>query len=260
MKRTRFRAVAAIAALFAFASNFPARGGPSGYDLTILLDEPHPLALQAAPRSAGLTPIAPSQIHAPARIPPQPVPARPAVRAAAETRPTGGVLTSGDGTVGGRRWLGDIVSEVRLGALVHDEGPFSRNEEDGFDGNVELLFVSPGLLRPIWSPRPHFGFTVNSEGNTHQAYLGLSWEWTFWRAWFAGFSLGGAVHSGHLETSDTDRKELGCRVLFRESVEFGYRFGGRHAVSAFLDHISNANICDHNEGLENFGLRYGYRF
>ena len=49
-------------------------------------------------------------------------------------------------------------------------------------------------------------------------------------------------------------------MLFRESASFGYILAERHGISVFLDHVSNANICDKNEGLENFGLRYGYRF
>jgi len=260
MYRLTIRAGVLSAVLLAIAGLTPAIGGSTGYDLSILLDQPYPFASQPLPRSAGFAPLGPSQIHAPARVPPQTMPQRPAVRTAPPPRIAQGVLTSGDGSIGARRWFGDIVSEIRIGALIHDEGPFSRNEEDGFDGNLELLFVSPDFLESVWSPRPHFGVTANSAGNTHQAYLGLSWEWTFWRDWFAGFSLGGAVHSGKLVTSETDRKELGCRVLFRESVEFGYRFGGRHALSAFLDHISNAKICERNEGLENMGLRYGYRF
>lgn len=154
----------------------------------------------------------------------------------------------------------DPGMEIRLGALVHDEGPFSRNEEDGFDINLEVLFPSPELLSVIWSPRPHLGVTVNSNRNTSQAYFGLTWEWDFWKSWFAGFSFGGSVHDGETETNKLGRKELGCRLLFRESVELGYRLNRNHGVSLFLDHISNAKLCTKNEGLENFGLRYGYRF
>ena len=152
------------------------------------------------------------------------------------------------------------VSEIRFGAFVHDEGAFTRNEEEGFDGNLEFLFVSPDFLKFIWEPRPHLGATINSKGDTSQAYMGLSWEWSFFGSWFGGFSLGGAVHDGKLSTNRIDRKELGCRVLFRESVEVGYRFGGRHGISGYLDHISNAKLCNRNEGLEDFGIRYGYKF
>ena len=158
------------------------------------------------------------------------------------------------------RALGGILSEVRLGVLKHDFGPFSSSEEHGIDINFELLFAAPGFLDFIWSPRPHIGATINTDGDTNQVYFGLSWEFDLWRDVFAGFSFGGSVHDGETETDRTDKKELGCRLLFRESLELGYRFGGRHAITAFLEHVSNANICDKNEGLENLGVRYGYRF
>ena len=158
--------------------------------------------------------------------------------------------------------MGGILSEIRIGALVHDKGPFSRREEVSNDFNIEFLFASPKFLEIIWSPRPHIGANINTEGDTSQVYLGLGYEFEFWRSWFAGFSLGGAVHDGKTDqgTGGGDSKELGCRILFRESIEFGYRFRGRHSLSAMLDHISNLKFCDTNESLENFGIRYGYRF
>ncbi len=161
---------------------------------------------------------------------------------------------------GGSDGLGGILSELRLGVLKHDFGPFSSSEEHGVDVNFEFLFVAPGLLEAIWSPRPHIGATINTGGDTSQAYFGLTWEFELWRDLFVGFSFGGSVHDGEKTTNRTNKKKLGCRLLLRESVEIGWRFAGRHAVTAFLDHVSNANICDRNEGLENLGVRYGYRF
>lgn len=264
----RHRVTAAILGIIAgvFIVSSETRSGTTTYDMSSLLFEQHPFASTTPRPPVAAAPLPPSQIRAPARIPQSAIPSRATARPAAQpsqserrppvapqlvavTPPRSGV----DGPWG-------FISEIRVGALVHDEGPFSRNEEDGFDGNLELLFVSPDFLDIIWAPRPHLGVTVNSEGDTSQAYAGLSWEWSFWGGWFAGFSLGGSVHDGKLSTNRTDRKELGCRLLFRESVELGYRFGGHHGISAFLDHISNANICDRNEGLETFGIRYGYLF
>ena len=155
---------------------------------------------------------------------------------------------------------GGIFSEIRFGALAHDTGPFSHKKEGGVDANVELLFTSPSFLKVLWSPRPHIGGNINSKGDTSQVYFGLSWEWDFWRNMFGGFSLGGAWHDGETTNAPLDRKELGCSVLFRESVELGFRIGERHSLSAFLDHISNAKLCSTNEGLENVGMRYGYKF
>ena len=250
-----------IATVFAFVTTAGAAlAGASGYNVNDLLYQPHPFAAAAA---GGSTPVPLSELHAPARVP-QPGASRTEPRSAAaptaeDRRPWVAQMPAAEPHAG-RDWLGGIISELRTGLLIHDEGPFSRREEDGLDVNIEVLFASPDVLDFIWSPRPHIGANINTSGDTSQVYLGLSWEWTIWRGFFAGFSLGGAVHDGETTTIETDKKELGCRVLFRESVEAGWRFAGRHSVSLYLDHISNAKLCDANEGLENIGLRYGYRF
>lgn len=243
------------------------RAGTTTYDMSSLLFQQHPFATTALLQPVVAAPLPASQIRAPARMPQPAIPSRAATRQAAqqnasERRPATlpPLIAAAPPPRSGSSGLKGIVSEIRLGALVHDEGPFSRNEESGYDANLEVLFVSPDFLDVIWSPRPHLGADINSGGDTSQVYAGLSWEWSFWGDWFAGFSLGGSVHDGKLTTLEIDRKELGCRLLFRESVEVGYRFGGRHGISGFLDHISNAKICDKNEGLDNFGIRYGYLF
>jgi len=248
-------AAGVIAAVCASA----AQAGSTTYDIGILLYQPHPFA----DGTAHPAPVPAMQLRQPTRMPTTSAPPRQAASpTVAQRRPP--VMAQPSGEVvplherRDRGW--GILSEVRVGALVHDQGPFTSNEEDGYDGNLELLFVSPHFLEAIWSPRPHLGVSVNSDGDTSQAYFGLTWEWSFAGSWFAGFSFGGAVHDGETTTNKTDRKELGCHLLFRESVEGGYRFGGRHSVSLFLDHISNAKLCDANEGLENWGLRYGYSF
>jgi lipid A 3-O-deacylase len=229
------------------------RSGTTTYDMSSVLFQQHPFATAALLPPVVARPVPAAQIRAPARMP------QPAV---SERKPATAppMLAANPPPRQGGNGIKDIISEIRLGALVHDEGPFSRNEEDGFDLNLEVLFVSPKFLHIVWAPRPHLGANINSGSDTSQVYMGLSWEWSFWGNWFAGFSFGGSVHDGKLETLQTDRKELGCRLLFRESIDVGYRFGGRHGVSGFLDHISNANLCDRNEGLENYGIRYGYKF
>ena len=47
------------------------------------------------------------------------------------------------------------LSEIRIGVLVHDQGPFSSHKEDGYDGYFDILFTSPDFLEVVWSPRPH---------------------------------------------------------------------------------------------------------
>ena len=152
------------------------------------------------------------------------------------------------------------ISEIRGGLLKHDTGPFGNTEEGGVDLNGEVLFRSPEFLHWVWAPRPHLGMNLNTSGDTSQAYLGFSWSVPISGKFWFGFSLGAAVHNGRLDTDDTDRKSLGSRVLFRESLELGYNVTDQLSVSVMLDHSSNAGLADRNEGLDNVGLRLGYRF
>ncbi|HEY5597315.1 MAG TPA: acyloxyacyl hydrolase [Kiloniellales bacterium] len=154
----------------------------------------------------------------------------------------------------------DILSEVRVGVLAHDVGVFEDSREDGMDPSLEVYFTSPALLAAVWSPRPHIGIAVNTSGDTSQIYGGLTWDWPFWKPFFIEGSLGLAVHDGELNHSSGDRRDLGCRVLFRESVALGARFLERHAIAIQFAHISNANLCAGNAGLDAIGIQYGYQF
>ncbi len=213
------------------------------YDMDIFLNQPYPFApIKVSAVSNHAVASVSATRHSTAWIP------------EVASGPQLSSNTAGEGD------SGKIVSEIRVGALIHDEGPFSHQKESGLDSNLEVLFTSPGMLDIIGSPRPHIGATVNSHGDTSQGYLGLSWEWSFMGDAFAGFSLGGAAHNGATRTNALNKKELGCKVLFRESIDVGYRFFKRHAIMLHLAHISNAKLCGKNEGLENVGLRYGYKF
>ena len=207
-----------------------AQAGTRGYDINVLLDQPHPFAGQAsdpyfATSSSPTVPL--RSIRAPARIPGFTTPARavprPAIQKSVSDRLPVKTASNSAFAAVPRKEKG-LISEIRIGFLAHDIGPFSRNEEDGFDGNFEILFRSPSWLEKIWAPRPHIGLSVNSAGDTSQAYMGLTWEWRFWKNWFIAFSLGGSIHNGKKTTTRIDRKELVSRVLFRESLELGYIF------------------------------------
>lgn len=243
-----FFLIVSTAASLAMAGGAAAGTSGAVYDMSFFLAQPHPFAARStSPRPMARRP-APTAVQAQPR------------RVAVPTPPTATLPSSAIADSGAGGGLSGIFSEIRGGFLVHDEGMFSHNKESGFDGNLELLFTSPELLKVIWEPRPHMGFTVNSAGNTSQAYLGLTWEWEFLGDAFFDFSLGGAYHNGETTTTALDKKELGCSVLFRESLDLGYRFFGAHSLMFHLAHISNAKLCSTNEGLETFGVRYGYRF
>jgi len=243
-------------------------GGTRSYNINVLLNEPHPYSSQLNDPDLSKffqMPVPVQNIRAPARIPGFQPPSRAIARVAIKSnRLSPAIVLQPQRPVTPLREKqnGNIVSEIRLGMIAHDHdiAPFSRSEEGGVDANLEILFISPSWLEKIRAPRPHMGFSINASGDTSQAYMGLTWEWRFWNNWFFDFSLGGAIHDGKTTTTLIDRKELGCRVLFRESLDLGYIFSERHSISAFLDHISNAKLCEKNEALETLGIRYGYRF
>lgn len=160
-----------------------------------------------------------------------------------------------------------IIDELKVGVLDHDIGIGGHHKEPGADINGEVLFTSPSFLNIIWSPRPMVGTDINTDGKTSEFYGGLTWRllnfqqiFTSTDAIYFNGSLGGAVHDGHLRGGGSSDKQLGSRVLFRESIELGYEFVPRQSVSLFADHISDAGLTSQNQGISNVGVRYGYGF
>ena len=129
---------------------------------------PKPVRSQPRPQAQPVSAAAPSRAPAPA----------PMMTPSAKS----GALWPGGTEQGARassrgKPLGGILSEISIGALLHDEGPFSNTKEDGYDAHIELRFASPSFLDIIWSPEPHIGANSNSEGDTSQVFFGLSYEW-----------------------------------------------------------------------------------
>ena len=139
-------------------------------------------------------------------------------------------------------------------------GWFDTRVEDGCGINGELLFDAPGWIVSIGSPRPFVGTTLHTDGVLRQLYFGLDWDWYFANDYFSEAQLGGSLHDRNDDLRDQTRHELGCSLLFRLGVDLEYRFEGKHAVMLHLDYISNGSLCDQNDGMEFFGVRYDYRF
>lgn len=156
--------------------------------------------------------------------------------------------------------LAGILSEARGGVLYHDAGLITSRTESGADINAEVLFTSPEFLSFAFSPRPHLGVSANTSGDTSQLYFGLSWTADIYESFFAELTFGGSVHNGKRNSNTAGRNDLGCRLLFRESISVGVIVGTRHSISLMLDHISNADLCDRNHGQDTVGIRYGIRF
>ena len=163
-------------------------------------------------------------------------------------------------STGAARAADGFIDEVKVGVLAHDAPIGGHQKEGGADINGEVLFGSPDFLKWAFAPRPHIGANINTQGDTSALYFGLTWQLFKWNGVYTNFGFGGAVHDGKTETNDPNRKELGSHALFHESLEIGYEFVPRQSVSIYLDHMSDAGLTKHNDGLSNIGVRYGYGF
>lgn len=163
------------------------------------------------------------------------------------------------------------VSEVRVGVVSNDMAftgkggpslpdPFRHRHEGGANLSVELVFRSPPLLALLGSPRPRVGASVNTSGYTDDAYADLGWRHDFRFGSFAEAFFGGAIHDGKLSHANPDRSELGSRLLFHLGLETGWRVRAQNDVSILWEHLSNGAFAKPNQGLDRFGVRWGWRF
>ena len=162
---------------------------------------------------------------------------------------------------------GGIVDEVKAGVLAHDIGVFGSGVEGGADIVGEVLFKSPDFLGVIGAPRPTIGGSVNTNGKTDYIYFDMTWTATVWKPTlqqgdgiYLGAFVGGAVHDGRVNERDDGNKDLGTRALFHLGVEAGYQITPVYSLEAYFSHLSNADASSHNPGLNNVGVRAGFKF
>jgi len=208
---------------------------------------------QTSPQPAAVPPPPPPPV--PGTLPPPPAPANTGLTFGFAPLPTNPNPQSA------------IVNEFKTGLLAHDVGFLGDHTERGFDVNLEMLFNSPDILAIIGSPRPHLGGDYNTAGQTSDVFAGLTWGISLIQnlfrpgdAIFVTGSLGGAYQDGYIDNAPLGRKLLGSAVLFRESAELGYQVTPIISVSAILEHISNADLGQHNAGITSAGARIGFKF
>ena len=71
--------------------------------------------------------------------------------------------------------------------------------------------------------------------------------------------LGGALHDAKLK-NDPSGRDLGCHALFHLGLDVDWRVTQNWSAQPYASHISNADLCDDNNGYESAGLRVGYHF
>ena len=158
--------------------------------------------------------------------------------------------------------------EVKQGVLAHDRGWFGKNREGfGPDYNFELMFNSPDILKKIGSPKPILGLTQTSTGGSSLYYGGITWDWNMTENWFFTATTGIAYTNGlkklpQGQGATGDKKiQFGSQWLHRGAIELGWNFYGNDTISLMFSHVSHGSmLSDKNHGMDEFGIRYGYRF
>tara|TARA_B100000427_G_scaffold198313_1_gene164767 strand:+ start:2727 stop:3308 length:582 start_codon:yes stop_codon:yes gene_type:complete len=158
--------------------------------------------------------------------------------------------------------------EVKQGVLAHDRGWFGVNREGfGPDYNFELMFNSPRFLKKIGSPKPVLGLTQTSTGGSSLYYSGITWQKNFATSWFVTGTTGIAYTNGlsklpqGQEPTGDKKIQFGSKWLHRGAVELGWNFYGNDTISLMFSHVSHGSMLDNkNQGMDEFGIRYGYRF
>ena len=158
--------------------------------------------------------------------------------------------------------------EVKQGVLAHDRGWFGKNREGfGPDYNFELMFNDSKFLKFLGSPKPILGLTQTSTGGSSLYYGGITWDKNISKNWFVAGTTGIAYTNGlsklpHGEEPKGDKKiQFGSKWLHRGAVEIGWNFYGNDTISLMFSHVSHGSMLDNkNQGMDEFGIRYGYRF
>jgi hypothetical protein len=151
---------------------------------------------------------------------------------------------------------------VRAGVLKHDVNRLvsGTNKEPGFDFNGEIIFNHPRFSFLSGNIRPDLGASVNDQGYTSKLYTGLVWEWETESGMFVNTGSGVAVHNGRQETKEPNEISHGSRFLYRIPLEVGYSLSDHYQISIMFDHVCNCSLGNPNEGFDDLGLRFTYRF
>jgi lipid A 3-O-deacylase len=151
--------------------------------------------------------------------------------------------------------------EARAGVFAHSIG--GREAGHGTDFNVELLgprLIDVPVEYSYFIPRPQVGVMFNSAGQTSYAYVGFAWTLNVTKQIWLEPLFGANYNTAPPDGNDPTRDSLGCHYGFHTGLSVGYRVDDHWSVIGTWEHISNAGICPHNQGMNDYGLKLGYRF
>ncbi len=172
----------------------------------------------------------------------------------------GGAGPLGLDEVRGGLALSDLELIPRVWILPDPDSFYSAR----FDtAQVDLLFKLPDaeMLRWLGSPRLDIGGLVSLDGYEDTLHAGLNWHLPLGQSpffWEAGLGFG--VHTGYNIDAPPGFRDLGCTTLFHYDYGMGVNINEHLTAMLQFQHMSSADLCAPNQGINNVGFMLGYKF
>jgi len=178
-----------------------------------------------------------------------------------------------------------VAAELIAGVYAHDVsflgsavGSGAADREKGADIQLGLRSGRIEALRLLGAPQAHAFVSVNTDGTSDFAAVGLSWRVPLGGRFYLRPGLGLAYTDGKvnlppvnapgLSPDEVQRRlrlfqtriDFGSRTLFEPELALGAHLGGTWSAEISWVHISNGEIFHHgkNQGLDDAGLRVVY--
>lgn len=186
-------------------------------------------------------------------------------------RPWPGLLLATAAAMAPAAHAGGLLDEVWVGAAAHDYTDIGAGKESGTtDAWLEIDSGRPRLLRFMGAPRLNLTAAFNSRGESNAAAAGFVWDHRLAGRLYGSLDLGFGLTDGVTNPPPGPagipvarrRLLLGSKALFREAVGLDWRLTQGWAIGLEVTHMSNGSLLTshYNEGINDLGLRLGYRF
>lgn len=288
MKHKRHFLVALAAPLAVLISVSTAYSGTTAYDVSRLLDEPHPFAAAAAvqvpPTIVTLQPSGASTYTTPGSatgvvrqgqpydtgLSNRVVPAQPTPQTTGASTIPGSLpppLTIPMPTSIPASKSATATSIVRAPAkkppVQVSQASFQSDDPSYLTFGVGYYDINDNqdaaefraewrFKKLFWKIHPFVGLMGTSDAAVY-GYGGIALDWKLGKFVFTPSFAAGAYRDG-------DGKDLGHVIEFRSALEIAYEFENRHRLGLIFYHLSNASIGDSNPGTEVLSLGYSIPF
>jgi len=161
----------------------------------------------------------------------------------------------------------EIVDQVWIGGYAHDISDLGLGKESNTtDIQLEVDSAQPQVLRFLGAPHLNATLALNTAGKTDFGSVGLAWDRRLIGSLYGSLQFGIGDSDGVTRPSsdpkDRDRLLLGSKALFREAAGVNWRMKNHWLIGVQFVHASNGLILGrrYNEGINDAGVRIGYRF